>query len=99
MQILNPNKTDEFYHEAAKNGITIWQDFMFACSTYTNQTDFLDSVAQEVKSQLWRLVLGIYFSFFSKLVSVFKFLSKKAFFKIFKNFEKSSKTSFSKLIK
>ena len=58
LQILEPNKTDEFYHEAAKNGITIWQDFMFACSTYTNQTDFLDSVAQEVKSQLWRLVTG-----------------------------------------
>ena len=46
LQILEPNKTDEFYHEAAKNGITIWQDFMFACSTYTNQTDFLDSVAR-----------------------------------------------------
>ena len=37
-------QTDDFYREAAKNGIAIWQDFMFACATYTDQPKFLDSV-------------------------------------------------------
>lgn len=46
---------DEFYKEAAKNGIAIWQDFMFACATYTDQQNFLDSVRDEVRTQLWRL--------------------------------------------
>ena len=38
------NQTDDFYREAAKNGIAIWQDFMFACATYTDQPKFLELV-------------------------------------------------------
>ena len=36
---------DEFYEMADELGIMIWQDFMFACSTYPNGTDFLSSVS------------------------------------------------------
>jgi beta-mannosidase len=44
---------DLFYEIAAKYGILIWQDFMFACSTYPNNTEFLDSVSREVDTQEW----------------------------------------------
>lgn len=46
---------DAFYSKANELGILIWQDFMFACSTYENDGDFLDSVAKEVSDQIWRL--------------------------------------------
>ena len=38
---------DEFYNLAAKYGIAIWQDFMFACATYSNETTFLENVRSE----------------------------------------------------
>ena len=46
---------DEFYNTADELGIMIWQDFMFACSTYENGTNFLSSVEDEVHTQLWRI--------------------------------------------
>lgn len=39
---------DEFYEIADELGIMIWQDFMFACSTYPNGTDFLNSVSSQI---------------------------------------------------
>ena len=30
-------ETEQFYTLAAQRGITIWQDFMFACATYSNR--------------------------------------------------------------
>ena len=40
-------ENDEFYDLAAQHGIAIWQDFMFACATYSNETTFLESVRLE----------------------------------------------------
>nr|XP_006824165.1 PREDICTED: beta-mannosidase-like [Saccoglossus kowalevskii] len=38
---------DAFYNIADELGIMIWQDFMFACSMYPTNEDFLKSVTQE----------------------------------------------------
>lgn len=46
---------DEFYDECNKNGILVWQDFMFACAMYPGDKDFLDNVKQEVTDQAKRL--------------------------------------------
>lgn len=48
-------ENEKFYRIANKYGILIWQDFMFACSTYSDDTEFLESVSEEVMSQIWRL--------------------------------------------
>ena len=46
---------DQFYSLADQLGILIWQDFMFACAMYPASSSFLDSVAAEVRYQVWRL--------------------------------------------
>lgn len=46
---------DDFYHEADKNGILIWQDFMFACAMYPGDKEFLKNVKEEVAQQVIRL--------------------------------------------
>ena len=38
---------DAFYKECDKNGILVWQDFMFACCTYPADSAFLASVKEE----------------------------------------------------
>jgi beta-mannosidase len=45
---------DEFYIECMKNGIMVWQDFMFACAMYPGD-DFLNNSAMEVSTQVERL--------------------------------------------
>ena len=46
---------DEFYELCDKKGILIWQDFMFACSMYPGDQDFLNSVKKEIEYQVKRL--------------------------------------------
>ena len=46
---------DAFYDECDKNGILVWQDFMFACAMYPGDTDFLDNVKHEVIDNITRL--------------------------------------------
>lgn len=46
---------DDFYIECMKNGIMVWQDFMFACSMNPGDQDFLSSVAYEASHQVERL--------------------------------------------
>ena len=46
---------DAFYDECDKNGILVWQDFMFACAMYPGDADFLDNVKQEVIDNVTRL--------------------------------------------
>ncbi len=46
---------DEFYNEADKNGILVWQDFMFACAMYPADENFLKNVKNEVIDQANRL--------------------------------------------
>ncbi|XP_076069531.1 beta-mannosidase isoform X2 [Oratosquilla oratoria] len=48
-------ESDEFYKIADQLGILIWQDMMFACSMYPVNQSFLDSVTQEVETQVRRL--------------------------------------------
>ena len=46
---------DLLYDEADKRGILIWQDFMFACTTYPHDPAFLQNVAQEAEYNIKRL--------------------------------------------
>lgn len=50
---LYPN--EEFYDLCDKNGILVWQDFMFACAMYPGDTAFVKSVKQEAEQQVKRL--------------------------------------------
>ncbi|WP_395633514.1 glycosyl hydrolase 2 galactose-binding domain-containing protein [Flavobacterium sp.] len=46
---------DVFYEECDKNGILVWQDFMFACAMYPGDAAFLENVKQEVIDNVTRL--------------------------------------------
>lgn len=46
---------DAFYNECDKNGILVWQDFMFACAMYPGDEAFLKNVKQEVIDNVNRL--------------------------------------------
>ncbi|XP_031328549.1 beta-mannosidase-like [Photinus pyralis] len=48
-------ESDVFYKAADELGLLIWQDFMFACSMYPVDQDFLKNVADEVNHQVRRL--------------------------------------------
>jgi beta-mannosidase len=44
-----------FYDQCDKNGILVWQDFMFACSMYPGDDSFLENVRQEAIQNVKRL--------------------------------------------
>lgn len=46
---------DLFYELCNENGIMVWQDFMFACSFYPWDSDFLDNVKKEAVYNVRRL--------------------------------------------
>ena len=46
---------DRFYELADENGILIWQDFMFACTMYPSDDDFLKNVEDEAIYNIKRL--------------------------------------------
>ncbi|UOK43558.1 MULTISPECIES: beta-mannosidase [Flavobacterium] len=46
---------DAFYNECDKNGILVWQDFMFACAMYPGDEAFLGNVKMEVVDNVNRL--------------------------------------------
>ncbi len=48
-------EADEFYELCDEKGLLVWQDFMFACSTYPASPDFLANVRAEVVHQVKRL--------------------------------------------
>lgn len=48
-------ENDYFYELCDKNGILVWQDFMFACSLYPGNEWFLNSVTKEANYQVKRL--------------------------------------------
>jgi len=46
---------DAFYDACDSLGILVWQDFMFACSMYPDEEEFLASIQEEVIYQVERL--------------------------------------------
>ncbi len=48
-------ESDDFYDKCDEAGILIWQDFMFACSMYPGNEEFLENVAAEAQDQIIRL--------------------------------------------
>lgn len=48
-------ENDDFYDICDEKGLIVWQDFMFACSLYPGDAEFLDSVKEEADYQIKRL--------------------------------------------
>ena len=48
-------EADTFYDLCDEMGILVWQDFMFACSLYPGDSEFLENVKQEAIDQIVRL--------------------------------------------
>ncbi|MFC1563765.1 glycoside hydrolase family 2 protein [candidate division KSB1 bacterium] len=48
-------ENDIFYELCDEMGIMVWQDFMFACSMYPGDEEFLDNVRKEAEYQVKRL--------------------------------------------
>ena len=46
---------DRFYEEADRNGMLVWQDFIFACTTYPHDPTFLKRVSEEAVYNMRRL--------------------------------------------
>lgn len=46
---------EQFYQLADQHGVLIWQDFMFACSLYPGDVDFLANVEREARYNIKRL--------------------------------------------
>ena len=46
---------NRFYELCDENGILVWQDFMFACSMYPADKDFLENIRQEAIDNVRRL--------------------------------------------
>lgn len=46
---------DRFYNLCDSLGIMVWQDFMFACSLYPSEGDFLDNIKEEAVYNVKRL--------------------------------------------
>lgn len=44
-----------FYNACDKNGILVWQDFMFACAMYPGDSAFIKNVKHEITEQIIRL--------------------------------------------
>jgi beta-mannosidase len=47
--------SDDLYNSCDRNGILVWQDFMFACAMYPGDVHFVQNVAEEIEGQVRRL--------------------------------------------
>lgn len=48
-------ENDQFYDLADEKGILVWQDFMFACTLYPSDTNFLQQIKEETAYNIARL--------------------------------------------
>ncbi len=48
-------QSDLFYNTCDEKGILVWQDFMYACSMYPGDADFLNNAREEANEQTIRL--------------------------------------------
>ncbi|WP_100610011.1 beta-mannosidase [Confluentibacter lentus] len=48
-------ENDEFYQLCDEMGLLVWQDFMFACSMYPDDKNFLENIKQEAIDNVKRL--------------------------------------------
>ncbi|MGC9093839.1 MAG: glycoside hydrolase family 2 protein, partial [Bacteroidota bacterium] len=46
---------EEFYRSCDRNGLLVWQDFMFACASYPARQDFIENVKVEALQNVRRL--------------------------------------------
>lgn len=46
---------ENFYAECDRNGIMVWQDFMFACSLYPSDSMFTENVRKEAEDNILRI--------------------------------------------
>lgn len=46
---------EAFYDACDKNGILVWQDFMFACAMYPGDSIFIENVKKEISEQIHHL--------------------------------------------
>ncbi|MFW5827402.1 MAG: glycoside hydrolase family 2 protein, partial [Alkalispirochaeta sp.] len=49
-------EAEVFYDTCDELGLLVWQDFMFSCSLYPSEGWFMEEVADEVRSQVKRLI-------------------------------------------
>ncbi|CAK7226498.1 hypothetical protein SBRCBS47491_006252 [Sporothrix bragantina] len=48
-------ESDAFYDICDREGLLVWQDFLFACGNYPASPDFLDNVRTEAEQQVMRV--------------------------------------------
>lgn len=48
-------ESDDFYDICDREGILVWQDFLFACGNYPASQDFMENVKLEAEAQLRRV--------------------------------------------
>lgn len=48
-------ESDEFYNICDREGILVWQDFLFACGNYPASKDFMEGIKIEAQQQLKRV--------------------------------------------
>lgn len=46
---------DEFYNICDELGLLVWQDFMFACGSYSENDDFIANVSEEITQNVLRI--------------------------------------------
>ncbi|HEX2868292.1 MAG TPA: glycoside hydrolase family 2 protein [Ignavibacteriales bacterium] len=49
-------ENDSFYNICDELGLMVWQDFMFACASYPETEEFLESVKEEVRENVQNLM-------------------------------------------
>lgn len=62
-------ESDIFYEICDREGILVWQDFLFACGNYPGSTDFIEQVKVEAEQQVKRVgyharLVSYYYSMF-----------------------------------